>query len=118
MTNQITDQLRDLTFSQLQKHQIKLLHVQTDATPVYNDNEALESMATKPSGKIKNIKHMLPKINYIIEQTKNAIIKPLHLDTKDLSVDIGTKAIVGIEFKYKTDLLIGSNQDAETQMDI
>jgi hypothetical protein len=61
---------------------------------------------------------MLPKINYIIEQTKNAIIKPLHLDTKDLSVDIGTKAIVGIEFKYKTDLLIGSNQDAETQMDI
>jgi hypothetical protein len=96
----------------------ELLHQQTDATPVYNDNEALESMATKPSGKIENIKHMLPKINYIIEETKNAIIKPLHMDTKDLAVDIGTKAIVGIEFKYKTDLSIGPNYDTDSQMDI
>jgi hypothetical protein len=61
---------------------------------------------------------MLPKINYLIKETKNATIKPFHTSTKDLGVDIGTKAVVGVEFKYKTDLLIGPNYDSDSTMDI
>jgi hypothetical protein len=86
---------------------IELNHPQTDPTPIYNDNEALETMAKAPSGKTKNIKHMLPKINYLIEQTGNGTILPCHISTKELNVDIGTKAIVGAEFAYKAEKCLG-----------
>ena len=44
---------------------------------------------------------MLPKINWLMEQTQAEVVKMVRLGTTELHVDIGTKNSRGPEFRVK-----------------
>ena len=44
---------------------------------------------------------MLPKINWLMEQTQAEVVKMVRLSTEELHVDIGTKNSRGPEFHKK-----------------
>ena len=50
---------------------------------------------------------MLPKINWLMEQTKAMVVKMVRLSTLDLPVDIGTKNGRGSEFHRKQATTMG-----------
>ena len=70
-------------------------------TPLYGDNDATRRLATHYDGSHKRVRYMLPKINWLMEQTKAEVIKLVRLATDDLHVDIGTMTGRGLEFYRK-----------------
>ncbi len=76
-------------------------------TPLYGDNDATIQLATKYSGRHKRVRYMLPKINWLMEQTKGQIFKMLRLGTRLLPPDVGTKLGRGTEFTQKTEKVMG-----------
>ena len=68
---------------------------QVEPTPVYNDNQSMLTVATKPSGHHRRIKYMLPKINWLIQQSRDKIIQLLYMRSQDLPPDLGTKRFSG-----------------------
>ena len=60
-------------------------------TPLYGDNDATRRLATHYDGSHKRVRYMLPKINWLMEQTKAEVIKLVRLSTQELHVDISTK---------------------------
>ena len=78
-------------------------------TPVYNDNSAGIHLSSEYSGNHKKIRFMLPRTNWLLEQTKSKIIKMTYMQTGKLPPDIGTKtSIRGIEFKNKVNRCMGN----------
>ena len=74
---------------------------QLHPTPLYGDNDATRRLATHYDGSHKRVRYMLPKINWLMEQTKAEVIKLVRLATHELHVDIGTKNGRGPEFHRK-----------------
>jgi hypothetical protein len=67
-------------------------------TPVYNDNQSSITLATQYSGKHKRVRYMLPRINWLMEKTKQGIYNLQYLHTKELPADFGTKRMEGAPF--------------------
>ena len=67
-------------------------------TPVYNDNQSSITLATQYSGKHKRVRYMLPRINWLMEKTKQGIYNLQYLHTKELPADFGTKRMGGASF--------------------
>ena len=89
-------------------------HPQLIPTPIYNDNQSTIALATAYSGNHKRIRFMLPKINWLMEQTKAQLIQMKYMQSKELPADIGTKQISsGVEFIKKRDGILGWNQVLE-----
>ena len=89
---------------------LKELHQeQVKPTPLYGDNDSTIILSTEYGNKHRRVRNMLPKIMWLMEQTKNQVFKMLRLGTKDLPPDVGTKIGGGTEFNNKMDRVMGSN---------
>ena len=69
----------------------ELSQKQLQQTPLYGNNDSARSLATHYDGSHKRVRYMLPKINWLMEQTTNEVIKMVRMSSKMLPVDIGTK---------------------------
>ena len=65
-------------------------------------------LATKYSGRHKRVRYMLPRINWLMEQTKSLAVKMLRMGTDDLPADVGTKAGRGPQWRAKVDRVMGN----------
>jgi len=86
-------------------------------TPIYNDNKSSITLTTAFSGKTKNVRHMLAKLNYAIDQVNDGVAKPVYLATDVIPPDIGTKALEGPTFRTKRTSILGWTEMAETLRD-
>jgi hypothetical protein len=83
-------------------------HPQLFPTPIYNDNQSAIALTTAYSGNHKRIRFMLPKINWLLEQTKSHVIQMRYMNSKELPADLGTKQIAsGGEFGQKRNRVLG-----------
>lgn len=80
---------------------------QIQPIPLYNDNKPTLQLATAYSGSHKRVRYMLPRINWLMEKTKEQVVKFLHLVTDKLPVDLGTKLHTGITFRKKEAAVMG-----------
>ena len=80
---------------------------QYEAIPLYNDNESTRILATSYSGSHKRVRYMLPRVNWLMEQTKAAAVKFLQLSTDKLPADLGTKLQTGSAFKKREAAVMG-----------
>ena len=88
---------------------LKELHMeQVQPTPLYGDNDSTIILSTEYSNKHRRVRYMLPKIMWLMEQTKNQVLKMLRLGTKELPPDVGTKIGGGNEFQQKMNRTMGS----------
>jgi len=88
---------------------LKELHQeQVEPTPMYGDNDSTIVLATNYSGKHKRVRYMLPKVMWLMEQTKARIFEMLRLGTKELPPDVGTKLGTGPDYRAKVDRVMGS----------
>jgi len=85
----------------------ELHHTQVKPTPIYGDNDSTRNLATHYDGSHKRVRYMLPKINWLMEQTTNNVIKMIRLGTQELPPDVGTKNGRGVEFSRKRDRVMG-----------
>ena len=74
---------------------------------MYGDNDSTIVLATQYSGKHKRVRYMLPKVMWLMEQTKARIFEMLRLGTKELPPDVGTKLGTGPEYRAKVDRVMG-----------
>ena len=87
---------------------LKELHQeQVEPTPMYGDNNSTIVLATQYSGKHKRVRYMLPKVMWLMEQTKARVFEMLRLGTKELPPDVGTKLGSGPEYRSKVDRVMG-----------
>ena len=88
---------------------LKEMHLpQFGAIPLYNDNYTTRTLATKYSGSHKRVRYMLPKINWLMEKSKEQVVKFLHLDTAKLPADLGTKLHTGSAYRQKEAAVMGN----------
>ena len=80
---------------------------QMHPTPLYGDNDSSRSLATNYDGSHKRVRYMLPKINWLMEQTQAEVIKLVRMSTNILPVDIATKKDRGADFHRKQDRAMG-----------
>ena len=78
-------------------------------TPLYGDNDSARSLATQYAGGHKKVRYMLPKINWLMEQTQAEVVKMVRWSTAELPVDIGTKNSRGPEFRMKQARVMGQD---------
>ena len=88
----------------------ELGQTQIAPTPLYGDNDSARNLATHYDGSSKRVRYMIPKINWLLEQTKGLVIKMVRLSTVELPVDIGTKRSTGIEWNKKLNRTMGRKQ--------
>ena len=87
---------------------LKELHQeQIKPTPLYGDNDSTILLATEYGNKHRRVRYMLPKIMWLMEQTKSQVLKMLRLGTTELTPDIGTKIGGGNEFQQKINRVMG-----------
>jgi hypothetical protein len=86
----------------------ELGHPQLHPTPLYNDNKSAINVTTEHSGEQKKMKYMFPRITYLMDLFNEKIIKQTYKETTKLQVDIGTKAVVGKDFKNKRKTMLGN----------
>ncbi len=68
-------------------------YTQIQPTTLYADNKSLIILATKYSGNHKKVKHYLARINFMIEQVNNKVIRLEYLQSKDQKADLLTKPL-------------------------
>ena len=88
---------------------------QIEPTPLYGDNDPMIILATQYSGRNKRVRYMLPKINWLMEQTKAQVFKLLRLGTTELPADAGTKNGHGTEFRRKRDRVTGMSHGSAVE---
>jgi hypothetical protein len=98
-----------LVRSMLEEMRFKQMH----PTPLFNDNTSAITLATAFSGKTKNVRYMLPKLSYAIDQVKDEVVLPVHLITTQLPADVQTKALEGSDFVNKRTATLGWHDLAE-----
>ena len=72
---------------------------QFGAILLYNDNESTRTLATKYSGSHKRVRYILLKINWLMEMSKEQVVKFLHLDAAKLPADLGAKLHTGSAYR-------------------
>ena len=87
---------------------LRELHLpQMHPTPLYGDNDSSRSLATHYEGSHKRVLYMLPKINWLMEQTKAEVIQLVRMSTDILPIDIATKNGRRETFYQKRDRAMG-----------
>ena len=75
--------------------------------PIYNDNQSAITLATCYSGNHRRVRYMLPKINWLMDKSKEGIYELLYMSTKLLPPDFGTKRHGGISFEEGSNRTMG-----------
>ena len=76
-------------------------------TPLYGDNNSTITLATNYNNNHKRVRYMLPKINWLMEHTKAAVIRFFRMGTTELPADVGTKHATGREWENKRNSVFG-----------
>ena len=77
--------------------------------PIYNDNQSAITLATRFNGNHKRVRYMLPRINWLMEKSKQGIYQLIYMSTKILPADFGTKRLGGQAFEEGRDRTMGLN---------
>jgi len=86
----------------------ELRFTQIGPTPLYNDNKPMISLGTQYSGSHKRVRYMLPKINWLMEQTKAKVIELIYMNGLILPPDLITKGSwTKADMDRKRPLLLG-----------
>ena len=86
----------------------ELHQTQVLPTPIFNDNKSTIQSANAYNGTHKNVRYMLPRINWVFEQIKAGIAKAIYHDTKHLAPDMHTKSsLSGPDFTMKRSIAMG-----------
>ena len=80
---------------------------QSEPTQIYEDNMSTIVLATKFSGNMKRVKHMMQTILYILDLYKRSVIKISHVNTHDQIADMLTKPLPSELFLRLRVLLMG-----------
>jgi hypothetical protein len=80
---------------------------QSEPTQIYEDNMSTIVLATKFSGNMKRVKHMMQTIHYILDLYKRSVIKISHVNTHDQIADMLTKPLPSELFLRLRVLLMG-----------
>ena len=80
---------------------------QPEPTMIYEDNMSTIVLATKFSGNMKRVKHMMQTIHYILDLYRRSVINISHINTQDQIADMLTKALPSAEFLKFRELLMG-----------
>jgi len=79
---------------------------QKEPTQIYEDNMSTITLATKFSGNMKRVKHMMQTIHYILDLYNRSVIKLSHIKTKEQVSDMLTKALPSEDFlKFRMELM-------------
>ena len=72
---------------------------QLRATPIFGDNDSTIRLGSSYNGNHKRVRYMLPKINWLMEQTKAGVVQLYRMGTRKLPPDLLTKIGSGTEEK-------------------
>jgi hypothetical protein len=76
-------------------------------TPIFNDNKSTIQSANAYNGSHKNVRYMLPRINWMFEQVQAGTVKAMYHETKNLAPDMHTKPLEGPQFVTKRSINMG-----------
>ena len=76
-------------------------------TPIFNDNKSTIQSANAYNGSHKNVRYMLPRINWMFEQVKSKTVRAVYHHTKVLAPDMHTKPLEGPDFVFKRSIAMG-----------
>jgi hypothetical protein len=81
---------------------------QEEPTVVHEDSASMIALAEAFSGNHKRVKHYMVRINFLIEQVKNKVIKMKHVSSEANVADILTKPLGPCDFIRLRELLLGN----------
>ena len=73
------------------------------------------TLATSYSGKHKRVRYMLPRINWLMEQTKALAFKLFRLGTTLLPADVATKNGQSGDFRSKRACVMGAGGNGDEE---
>jgi hypothetical protein len=76
-------------------------------TVIYNDNRSALTLAENYSGNQRRVRHMLPKVNWLMEQCRLLVSRYAHMPDETLHPDMHTKSLAPVKFIPKRDNLMG-----------
>ena len=79
----------------------ELHQFQMRATPLFGDNDSTIRLGSSYNGNDKRVRHMLPKINWLMEQTQAGVIQLYRMGTDKLPPDTLTKISSGADWQEK-----------------
>ena len=85
----------------------ELGYPQVTPTELWVDNLSLITLATKFSGSTKNVKHFMMRVNYMIEQVADGVIKLAYINTNENHSDTLTKPLGPGPFAKHTLTVLG-----------
>ena len=81
--------------------------------PMHGDSASGQAVCTKPTGTTKKLRHMLMRINFIMEQVKLNLIRMEKTPTRELCADMLTKAKGPTEFWINMPEMLGHSRAME-----
>ena len=90
----------------------ELHQFQVRAMPLFGDNDSTIKLGSSYNGNHKRVRYMLPKINWLMEQTQKVVIQLYRMCTTKLPPDTLTKISSGTEWQDKLVSLLGSRLGA------
>ena len=90
----------------------ELHQFQVRAAPLFGDNDSTIKLGSSYNGNHKRVRYMLPKINWLMEQTQAGVIQLYRMGTDKLPPDTLTKISSGTEWQNKLISLQGSRLGA------
>ncbi len=80
---------------------------QTNATIIYQDNQAAIQIALNRGSLSKQSRHMERRILTARNKVEDHQVKPIYISTVEMLADIGTKALPDKQFAYLRDQMNG-----------
>jgi hypothetical protein len=75
-------------------------------TPLFNDNESAIVLGMNFSGNTKNVRYMIPRITWLLEQVRAFTCELFHTGTSHLPPDVLTKPLEPEDFEKKRSLMM------------
>jgi hypothetical protein len=95
----IVEAMKDIIF--FRGVMIDLHQPQLSPTILYNDNQSAMTLATVHTGNVRKSRYLMPRINWMVEQTEKGIVETHWMPTENLTPDIGTKSLPIQDFLNK-----------------
>jgi hypothetical protein len=81
---------------------------QEEPTVVHEDSASMIALAEAFNGNHKRVKYYMVRINFLIEQVKNKVIKMKHVSSEANVADILTKPLGPCDFIRLRELFLGN----------
>ena len=84
-------------------------HRQSEPTTLYEDNTSMITLSSNFSGHSKRMKHCLQKVNFMMEQVHQSVVRLAYLRTEDHTADILTKPLAPLVHWHHVGPLLGEH---------